>query len=206
MAERKKDFLSVLESRWALQLGALPVIGAVLGGLAASFTAEMSRFAPLSWFLAAIVGALAFQVFAWLRAAWAERSAARRRIELLATPKGQVNPLADVFQTQRIFVSDLAPPTGNLIKNKRFVGCELVGPTNVVFLGSSPGATSLTGCELVDCDIVIARDDATMLNALGFADCHFIDCHLYKFTLFMPLEIYKKHAALAGGNLVSLGG
>jgi hypothetical protein len=183
-----RDPLGKLESRWALaqQVWALPVIGGALGGVVAAFTDFMSTWAPFSWFVGAIVGGLGFQGWALLRSWQGERSARAKRIEMLEPPKGHVSLAAERFEYQRIYMPDLLLPGQRTIEGKEFVGCELVGPVNVVLGASSPGSGKLERCGFFFSDGVVFNPEHRVQNAVVLLDCIFKNCKMYHWTLLFP--------------------
>lgn len=182
---QKRDLLSKIESRWALakELGALPVIGGVVGGAGAYFTSFMSAWAPFSWIVGALIGAILVQVWSLARAAQGEREERRRRISMLEPPKGHVRPLQQRFEGERIYVSDLMPPLGYTIVGKEFRDCEIIGPANIHFSSTRTHGTSLLECGFINCDGVITKNSVTVNNVAVFQDCTFKDCRFYKATI-----------------------
>lgn len=196
MAE-KKDRLSQFESRWALakEFGAIPVIGGVM----AWATNLMAQWAPYSWFVGALVGAILLQAWSAIRSWQAERNERIRRIAMLEAPKGQVNPLEDRFVRQRIHISDIMPPLGVVVANKEFRNCEIVGPANIVMQGTPAGLSELAYCTFRDCDGVVTDDEVAINNVAAFIDCSFRNCTFYKVTLIMTYSAYRLNREGMGG-------
>lgn len=167
-------------------LGFWPFIGgsalmAVLSGWAAHATALLTPYAPLSWIVAGLGGALAFVVVAWIAVAIRNgiiSGTIRRRFY---EQTDRINPLDTQFHNQRIKLADLMPPTGSEIEGKSFVGCEIIGPSNIAIRGSH-----LTGCNFAIADAVLVKEGANVKNALAFRDCHFSKCKFYWVTLLVP--------------------
>lgn len=187
---KSKDLLGKIESRWALakEFGAIPVIGAAVSGFAAYATSFMQNYAPFSWVIGAMIGALIVQGWALLRGWQLQRLAQAERIKLMEPPRGYVSLASDRFENQRIYLPDILIPGQRVLRGKELVNSEIIGPVNI-YIMRSPGAhTELRGCTFYDTDLVVVKDDAELLNVVGIEDCRIVNCRLYKVTLFCTAE------------------
>ena len=73
------------------------------------------------------------------------------------------NPLAADFNRLRIRISELADPVTNRIADKVLTNCDLIGPANIVFLSRC----QLTRVGFINCDVIAARPDTVVQNAVG---------------------------------------
>lgn len=153
---------------WARALGPVGVGGI---GLASAL---------LAW-----VGISAAQT---LRAKGRARDAETAAIERWQREVSNINPLSREFHTQRIKIADLASPIDGRVKSKRFIDCEILGPSNIFFEGRG----SLTGSVFNGCDFVVPRLGALIYNVIAFNDCDFINCQFWKCTIFMPKDMLDR--------------
>lgn len=149
--------------------------------------------------------AILTMLLTWLAIAGGQllRSKARvRREEAFALQKWKdqvdtINPLAATFNNQRIKISDLAHPVSNSISGKRFTDCELIGPSNLVFLGSG----EVIGVTFSNCDIVVLKSGKINLhNAIRFDNNRLYGGHIWNCTLIIPpsmMQIIKDMGASA---------
>lgn len=153
-----------------------------MSGYGAWATEALSSYAPLSYIICAMLGALLFAAilvaFAWFRAGIARAQWMRE-----ASKKScQVNPVDTTFNGVRINLQDLLPPAGNIISGKTFIDCEIIVNSNV-FLA---GPFVFNGPWLGLCEGVRVRDDAELKNAIGLADCSFIRGSVFRMTILIP--------------------
>lgn len=168
----------------------MPVIGALVAGGVAYVTEFMDAWKPLSWLAAAMVGAILVQAWSLLRAWQGERDERKRRIALLEAPKGTLKPLSKRFEGERIFISDILPPTQFKIHGREFRDCEIVGPANVLFHGTRRGSLEMNDCGFMGSDGVVIDSGAEAHNLAVFEDCSFRGCTFVSVTILVPLEAY----------------
>jgi hypothetical protein len=109
-----------------------PLVGAsvvsLITGWAAAATDLLKPYAPLSWVVAALIGASTFCLISFLiircRTIFIDGSIRRRFYE----PGDKINPLDKTFEKRRIYISDIIPPVGFKVAGKTFIDCELIGP------------------------------------------------------------------------------
>lgn len=202
MWERFQKLLDRLESRLALwaAIGGSSVVGAISLWIA-SATEWLEPYAPASyWFAALIGGVLSFLMF-WLAAlvrnAWLRARAFRRWRDV----EHLVNPLDREFTRKRIRIDDFADPVRRDIENKRFVECQLLGPS-VLFLEKN---CTLTGVGFINCDLVVLPNNKKVLiqNAIAVRDIAMIDGAISNCVLIIRPDLYdmfKKN----GANFISI--
>ena len=108
-----------------------------------------------------------------------------------ALQKSSVSPLEESYQKQRVMIADFYNPYYVSYKNKRFQSCQVWGPAQIVMVGN----VLVTGCTFKHCQVVVARDDATLFGAVGFEHISFIDCEMANLTLVMPRGVYNNIVA-----------
>lgn len=116
-----------------------------------------------------------------------------------------INPLDPDFNKRRIRISDLANPITKAIVNKKIINCELIGPANLAFVATRPGAGSIQGVSFYDCDVVVARSDANIKNAYAFIDSLMIDGAIYNCTLIVHPDLAHELHNM-GANIITLTG
>lgn len=160
-----------------------PVIGAVMSALAAALTDVLQEFAPASWIFAGLFGGVLTAAILSLVALFHERLRRARYYLLAEKTELTVNPLENVFERQRLKVSDFTPPTGNRLTNKIFRECDLVGPGNIV-LGEG---VNVNGMGLFECDVVaIDGNIPAAWTALVLEQCVLTDVRIHRCCLLVP--------------------
>lgn len=89
-----------------------------------------------------------------------------------------INPLADVFTSERIDLRDLTRPLTNSVSSKTFVRCQIVGPVNVVLQGN----TNMANPNGIACEAVYANNGTRISNVIELIDCDFRNCEFFNVT------------------------
>jgi len=172
---------SNMDTILALAKVALPAsFTGALVGLATWFAGLFQQFAPASWVIAGVLGALVGALIVFFIAV------ARERLQVIRFRNSvfsisQVNPLDPMFNGKRLRLVDLVPPVGPFIEGKTFVDCELIGPANVMFQGCVFYAS---GGEIVDG--IVIKAGFKPRNGIGFKNCTFTRCRFYLMTFMVP--------------------
>lgn len=166
--------------RWAP-----PAVGTFLsGGLAgwaATATAAVNAYGPISWVISGLAGALMF-CLAWYLWSIARLNIAKYEFaKELATRPHIINPLQDTFTKQRIDVNAFRTPTSDLVVGKVFVDCELRGPAVVLFMGSH-----FSDAGFINCEMVKVRDKVQIYNVVPFKDITVRGGKLCNLTILVP--------------------
>ncbi|MDH4415536.1 MAG: hypothetical protein QE484_19710 [Rhizobium sp.] len=195
MWARLHKFLDRLESRIALFaiVQGLPVLSAgALSAWLASGVGWVSQFGMFGWWMAALVGALLSLCiaigFTWLRNSWIKGNLLRK----WGQDVDHINPMDPEFTRRRIKIGDLANPISKRISHKKFISCELMGPANIAFQVNNV----VSRCNFNNCDIVVVRSDAPILNVLAFENAAMIDCDLWNCTIFIPQSMVSQFDAM----------
>lgn len=170
-------------SLWALLFGKEGVMtGTTIIALLATYATEaVQQFSPLSYVIVALGTCVAVYLIYGLYAFATSRLQVVKFRQVMHDAN-KINPLDTYFERQRIRVFDLAPAVGGLIVGKTFVGCEIVGPTNVMF---SPTCT-FHGNGGDGVDGLVIRHGRTAMNGFGFDGCTFRNCRFYLLTFMVP--------------------
>lgn len=203
MLKKLRDLLqefSAYLSFWPL-FGGTAVMSAVTG-LAAWATKQLEEWAPLSYLVAAVAGAIVFVAIfgaaVVIRNAMIMGSIRRRFYE----GGERIDPMKRQFDRQRVKIADLAPPMGGPIKEKTFEECEILGPANIVLLGT--GSSMLAGNTFSKTDAISTADGAQPNTAVIFLNCRFINCHFFEVAIFLHEGVYDAaNTAISGLNWIT---
>lgn len=151
-----------------------------LVGWATWFAGLFQQYAPASWVIAAVLGALCGVLIMLLATIARERLQLIRFREQVFTAS-QINPLDPMFTGRRLRLVDLAPPVGPFIDQKTFTDCEIIGPANVMFAGCHFVGS---GGNIVDG--IVIKPGFLPSNGFGFRGCTFTRCRFYLMTFMVP--------------------
>jgi hypothetical protein len=113
-----------------------------------------------------------------------------------------MNAIESSYSKVKIKIADLNNPIKNSIQNKTFTNCQVLGPANVLLLGSS----NVINCEFINCDFVVIRNNITIYNVIVLKDISFINCELTQLTFYIPLDAISKFSNTPGIGFISLTG
>lgn len=167
--------------RWIVTLGG----AAVLGGTA-KVAQVLEEFAPFSYLLAGFIGAALVAIVFACWASFRSATANARYLNELKKPASAINPLDESFNKKRIEISDLADPVTNVVKDKTFTNCQLVGPRTAVFLG----CTFQEGFSHEGCDFATFDDQGkppSVYNIQIFHNCTFRNCRYFRLVMFFRI-------------------
>ncbi len=168
---------------------------------AAHATKILKPYEPISWVIAATIGAIVF-CFILLLAMYARNIAVNATLRRRFYESGErINPIQSVFQSQRIHISDLAPPVGFRISDKTFLDCEIIGPANIILSGS--GSLSDSGFTQSDM-IILNNTNVLCFNATEFYNCSFLRCKFFLTTMLVPEVAVSKFEGGFKENVVWL--
>jgi len=171
--------------------GLWPIVPAAVAMLMAYLSTSVewiAQFGAFGWAGAFIVtfllvaGALALIAIAYERwvTAWASRN--------WNLKTDAVNPLDTVFEIQRINLSDIKHPVTQRISEKTFHNCEFFGPGAMIFWGKS----IVQGNSFIDCDLIVAKENALIRNVAVFEDCTIQSCKFWKCTIYLTVPLYNE--------------
>ncbi len=159
-----------------------PGFFALIGGYLAWF----SHFSALVWFASGVVTfvvtAFGFGVIARTKL-W--RLDAKHR-ERVGGDSSAFDPMAKVHQNKRLFLRDLAPLGRQIVSDKKFINCEIIGPGNVIAAVRSKDTLpfpTFKNNRFNDVDCVQIVPDKPSNNAIYFFDCDFDGCQFYTLNL-----------------------
>jgi hypothetical protein len=155
-----------------------------LVGWATWFAGIFQQYAPASYVVAGLIGALLGALIMLLT------TVARERLQLIrfrnsAFDASGINPLDTTYQQKRIRVVDLAPPVGFIIEGKTFIDCDIVGPVNLVFADCI-----FHGNSGVVVDAVVVKQGLDPQHGYGFRNCIFRQCRFFSVTFLVREQDY----------------
>jgi hypothetical protein len=196
ISEKLENRLSLAEWAWR---GSITAMSIGLPAWAAHATAWVNAYGPIAWVIAGALGAAAAIGLICASNAVLQkihRDSVRRKFYDRAD---NINPLQDMFDHKRIKISELIPPYTNIIENKTFVECEIIGPQNVFFSGTASGSLTINGCHFLNCAGFVTKDNIGFPNIIGFVNCSFLRCTMANLMIFMPDRGYQTMAAGLSG-------
>ncbi|MBL6600016.1 MAG: hypothetical protein ISP41_14085 [Alphaproteobacteria bacterium] len=177
-------FFSKIEWRWSLAnmlWGTGALASATLPAWAVSAMEIFSQYAPLSWIAAGFVGFIVFCV-GFLVYSKAHQIYVRSRFNARSISSGAyVDPMAKMFERKRIFLSDFCLPSSQVINDKNFVDCEIIGPANLYLAYGNKADEPV----LPKCDATVLFPGAKFFNGITLIDCNFRRCSFQRVTFFV---------------------
>lgn len=178
---------------------AFPITSFALPAWAAQVAGVLSAFAPLSWVVAGFLGLLCYALCVAIYGYGQERIVRSKYDAKLLANSGPIDPLAKVFEARRIFLNDFVLPSNPIIEGKRFVDCEIVGPSNLFMQGDY----SINNVRAGRVDAVCLTPQRPFDNGYIFRNCVFRGCTFHRITFFMlPYEAIR-HAHLDWLNWIT---
>lgn len=175
-----------LITNWALVWATVGAIAVTWSGMVQGYPLGTHGLIISAVATAVIIYALVSRGRLWSARTSVEK-ATERYIEA-RVGKSSVNPLDITFTQERIDIRDIIRPLSQEVRNKTFVRCQIVGPINVVLIGSTNIANPRgTACEAAYCD-----NDVFISNAVKLIDCDFRDCEFFNVTFMVLPDHYEK--------------
>ena len=166
---------------WAWRLITLAVVagGGTSAGILAQGTKVFESLGPLGWIGIGLATALVLAALFMLVNMGRRQSAEANYLLALSQVRSKINPLADSFTDQVIYLPDLYLPRRQVHTNKQFKRCKLVGPGAIAMLGGSYISTSF-----LEAGSPIVLPENTMLTGvLVLENCTVEHCEFIGITL-----------------------
>jgi hypothetical protein len=167
------------------------IVSFAIPAWAAKAVEAANILAPLSWVAAGFLGVLIFTIAVLCAAAgrmWWVRASVYQH---WSRDHDRINPLEDFFKSKRIALAELVSPFEQVIREKTFVDCEIIGPGYVLFLNSGPGKSSLVDNQFPSGDAIMLRNGVYPNNAIALVDCHFTRCKFHQISLLFFEQWYR---------------
>jgi hypothetical protein len=195
--------LNTLESRWSLWnllQGGSMIASFALPAWAVKSVNLFIEFSPLSWVVAGF-GGLFIWVSCYLIWQWAKRISINAKYDANILKNGdKLNPLDQTFEGKRIFINDFVLPSSQLIQNKTFINCEIIGPACLYFMANNL-ATQIKPPTI---DGIWLDPSAFFWNGVILSDCIFRDCSFQRITILASVENYESWKNHQNMNWISI--
>ncbi len=162
----------------------------------------VNQFGWFGWWIAGLLGVLlALYIaigIAWLRNAWIKG----RLMQKWGQTVEAINPLDQEFTRKRVNPEDIANPISKRLIKKRFIDCEVMGPANIIF----SVANNINECNFYNCDIIVAKKNAHIINVLVFEGSSVIDCDFWNCTIYIEKIMAHTFSGIMNKDFVTLTG
>ena len=183
-------------SSWGPIIAGLGISG--ISGWATWATEQLYSYAPFSWVFSSIFSAFVFTLIYLLYSIASRISAQRELFKSYHNIPVTINPLEQEFIGKRININDFKSPIpGQVISDKLFRNCELIGPAVITFMNGA----NLNGINFLECDLVVIKTPSQIHNVLPFKKVQILDCKIYNMTIYMDPNVAKNFANNASGSL-----
>ncbi|WP_149539061.1 hypothetical protein [Siccirubricoccus phaeus] len=200
MWKKINAILESISSHWSL----IALIGStgfvtILTSWAAAVTKWLAPCGVITWIACGLAAGGLF-VLLWLAAAIARERIIKASIENhFCHRQDSINPLQDEFKKRRIDVSNLVSPIEPIVRKKRFIECDIVGPYNIALSATRPSEGGMKDCRMTSVCAVMVADNVPIYNFVLFEDCTFERCRIHKVTfLFLESDYVWANQVLPG--------
>jgi hypothetical protein len=163
----------------------------VIGGALSTGVTWISHFGLFGWFVSGlltfVISAIGFAVAARTRL-WRLDARLREKLKEGSSP---FDPMARVYQNQRLFLSDLIPPGRTTMTGRKFINCEIIGPGDVIAAIKSATASAFPVFQhniFHNINFIQIAPGVVPFDVKVFFDCDFQGCDFY----FLNLLFYER--------------
>lgn len=181
-------------AEWAWRLITLAVVtgGGTTAGLLAKGTKLFEGLGPLGWIGIGLIAGLLIAAIFMLVNMGRRQAAEASYMQSLSQVRSKVNPLAESFSDQVIYLPDLYLPRRQVHSNKQFKRCKLVGPGAIAMLGGSYLHTGF-----LEAGSPIVLPEHTMLTGvLVLENCTVENCEFIGITLLLNKQAGEAFKAM----------
>lgn len=186
--------LSAADWAWRLITFVVVAGGGTTAGWLALGTELFQAAGPLSWVGIGLATAVVIATIFMLVNLGRRQSAEAAYLQALSQPRGKINPLAESFADQIIYLPDLYLPRRQVHTNKQFKRCKLVGPGAIAMLGGTYIDTSFLEAG----SPIVLPDNTLLTGVLVLENCTVEKCEFIGITLLVNKpagEAFKKMGA-----------
>lgn len=173
--------LSAAEWAWRIFTFFVVAGGGTTAGLLARGTELFKAAGPIGWFAVGILSAILVAIIFLLVNIARRQSAEAVYMQALAQPKGNINPLAESFSDQVIYLPDLYLPRRQVHTNKQFKRCKIVGPGAIAMIGG----TYVNNVFLEAGSPIVLPESIMLTGVLVLENCTVENCEFIGITLFV---------------------
>ena len=163
-----------IELLWKFLTLLLILFGTTVTALWAKASEQLNELGSFVWLLVGISSGLVFSLMVFLINLSKQKNAEANKLKLeanyfasLSNPRSTINPLAEIFTDQIIYLPDLYLPRQQIHKNKVFKRCKLVGPGAIALAGGSYINSSFNETG----SILLLPEDAMFTGVRLLANC-----------------------------------
>lgn len=196
-----------IELFWKFLTLILILFGTTITALWAKASDQLTELGSFVWLLVAISSGLIFSLMVFLINLSKQKNAEANKLNLeanyfavLSTPRSTINPLAEVFTDQIIYLPDLYLPRQQIHKNKVFKRCKLIGPGAIALAGG----TYINSSFAETGSIILLPENAHFTGVLLLENCTVDECEIIGITILtnhtaaMEFEKMGAHIAKSG--------
>ena len=196
-----------MHSEWKISLwNALFSAGGLMSfgipAWAAAASNWLSSYGPIAWVGCGFLGLAIFSVSGLVVSAARTQWHKGTITKIYAANRPLINPLENNFTKNRIFLTSFISPFQNIVKDKTFTDCHILGPMNIVVSGGV-----LNYCTYDIADHVIIKSDGMQFkipaNAVIFQNCNFIRCAFVQITFLVPEAMFKSVESGGGASWIT---
>lgn len=181
-------------AEWAWRIITLVVVagGGTTAGLLAQGTQLFEGLGAIGWLGIGLITALVLATIFMLVNMGRRQSAEANYMLALSQVRSKINPLADSFSGQVIYLPDLYLPRRQVHSNKQFKRCTIVGPGAIALLGGSYIHTGF-----IEAGSLIVLPEKTMLTGvLVLENCTVEHCEFIGITLLLSKQAGEAFLAM----------
>ncbi|MEC5207380.1 hypothetical protein QF022_002336 [Vogesella perlucida] len=194
-----ESHLSAAEWAWRIITLMVVVGGGTTAGLLAKGSQLFSALGPLAWMAIGLFAAGIVSLIFFLVKLGNLRSAESAYFQTLTQPRTSINPLAESFTDQIIYLPDLYLPRKQLHSHKLFKRCKIVGPGAIAILGGSYVHSGFIEAG----SLVVLPENTYLTGVLVFENCTVEHCEFIGVTLLVNKQAGEAFKAM-GAPVVGL--
>ena len=196
--DRVESRVSLADWAWR---GAMLMIGFGVPAWAAHATVWLNQYGPITWVACGFAGLIIVGIVANLSAFALTKFRTIRMLKRLSERADAINPMDGHFHSKRINLQWFVPPSGDEVRDKTFIKCEIIGPLNVV-----PFGCSILKSMYVSADYIMVRNeslDGMIRNGHIFRNCTFVECRFYFISFLVSEAAYPVFNVTGGCNWIT---
>lgn len=187
-AKTKSEWVDFIERMLGYILLAF---GTTISGVWAYTSQALREMGPFMWVIVTVCIGLSLSIIFFLinlgfkiKAQANLTTVQANHVAILSTPKSNINPLAEVFSDQVIYIPDLYLPILSVHKNKVFKRCKIVGPGAVAIMGGTIMNNNFHGCG----DFIGLPENTMLTGILVLENCTIENCDIVQVTITSSLS------------------
>jgi hypothetical protein len=196
------DWLGKFVNAYTAWTVGFPIIAGLISAYLSNSVSSIKALGPWGWLMAGITVSLAAAaILALIARAQLWRVEAKFK-ELLSGDSSKFDSMQQLFQDKRVFLRDLVPPGGRIIKGRKFINCEIIGPGNMIVMLKLDKQSYPTFKDNTyhNVDFIQIDENKQSNTAIYFYDCDFDGCNFYSVNLLFYTRITEEWAWITPAN------